>query len=55
MFEQYLSHNCEANSLIYRYGLDEFACITLHNDAASGKQLSQNLLTSISSHPIFVI
>ncbi|WP_190316023.1 diguanylate cyclase [Pseudanabaena sp. UWO310] len=49
-----LSNNCEANSLIYRYGLDEFACITPHNDAASGKQLSQNLLASISSHPISV-
>ncbi|WP_190316025.1 hypothetical protein [Pseudanabaena sp. UWO310] len=50
-----MSNNGEANSLIYRYGLDEFACVTPHNDAASGKQLSQNLLASISSHPIFVI
>lgn len=49
-----LSHSCAANSLIYRHGLDEFACITPHNDAESGLQLSQNLLTSIRSHPIAV-
>ena len=49
-----LSHSCAANSLIYRHGLDEFACITPHNDAESGFQLSQNLLASIRSHPIAV-
>ncbi|GBO52323.1 serine phosphatase RsbU, regulator of sigma subunit [Pseudanabaena sp. lw0831] len=49
-----LSHSCMANSLIYRHGLDEFVCVTPHGDAASGTQLSQNLLTSIRSHPIAV-
>jgi two-component system cell cycle response regulator len=49
-----LSHSCAANSLIYRHGLDKFACITPHGDTASGLQLSQNLLTCIRSHPIAV-
>ena len=49
-----LSHSCDANSLIYRYGLDEFVCVTPHQDAASGIQLSRNLLASIRSHPIAV-
>jgi len=49
-----LNHSCIANSLIYRCGLDGFACATPHYDAESGLQLSQNLLTSIRSHPIAV-
>ncbi len=49
-----LSHSCMANSLIYRHGVDEFVCVTPHNDDDSGLQLSLNLLTSIRSHPIAV-
>ncbi len=47
-----LSHSCAANSLLYRYGLDEFVCVTPHNDAHSGEQLANDLLASIRSHPI---
>jgi diguanylate cyclase (GGDEF)-like protein len=49
-----LSHSCDANSLIYRHGLDEFACITPHNDLLGGEQLVNALLASIRSHPIAV-
>jgi two-component system, cell cycle response regulator len=49
-----LSHSCMPNSLIYRYGLDEFVCVTPHSDTASGLQLSLNLLASIRRHPIAV-
>ncbi len=49
-----LSHSCAANSLLYRYGLDEFVCVTPHNDAESGEQLANDLLASIRSHPIAV-
>ncbi|MBD2317055.1 GGDEF domain-containing response regulator [Phormidium tenue] len=49
-----LSHSCTANSLIYRHGLDEFACVTPHHDTESAIQLSLNLLSSIRSHPIAV-
>jgi two-component system, cell cycle response regulator len=49
-----LSHSCMPNSLIYRHGLDEFVCVTPHSDAASGAELSLNLLSSIRSHPIAV-
>jgi two-component system, cell cycle response regulator len=49
-----LSHSCMANSLIYRHGLDEFVCVTPHSDAASGLQLSLDLLAGIRNHPIAV-
>lgn len=49
-----LSHSCAANSLIYRYGLDAFVCVTPHLDAPSGAQLANDLLASIRSHPISV-
>lgn len=49
-----LSHSCTANSLVYRHGLNEFACVTPHYDAESASQLSLNLLASIRSHPIAV-
>lgn len=49
-----LSHSCLANSLIYRCGLDEFVCVTPHNDAQSSLQLANDLLASIRSHPIAV-
>lgn len=49
-----LTHNCAANSLIYRHGLDEFVCVTPHSTAAQGSQTAQNLLASIRSHPIAV-
>ncbi|MFM7603446.1 MAG: diguanylate cyclase [Pseudanabaena sp.] len=49
-----LSHSCAANSLIYRHGLDEFACVTPHHDEESVAQLALDLLTSIRSHPIAV-
>ncbi len=49
-----LSHNCAANSLLYRYGLDEFVCVTPHMEAQSGSQLANDLLASIRSHPISV-
>jgi diguanylate cyclase (GGDEF)-like protein len=49
-----LTHNCAANSLIYRHGLDEFVCVTPHNTEAQGTQTANNLLASIRSHPIAV-
>jgi len=49
-----LIHSCSANSLIYRYGLDEFACVTPHFDAENCEQLANDLLASIRSHPIAV-
>lgn len=49
-----LSHSCMANSLIYRYGLDEFACITPHHQELDGENLVNNFLSSIRSHPIAV-
>lgn len=49
-----LSHSCVANSLIYRCGLDEFICVTPHNDEQSASQLANDLLASIRSHPIAV-
>ena len=49
-----LTHSCSGNSLIYRYGLDEFACVTPHFDAENCEQLANDLLASIRSHPIAV-
>ena len=49
-----LTHSCSGNSLIYRYGLDEFACVTPHFDAENCEQLASDLLASIRSHPISV-
>jgi len=49
-----LSHSCAAHSLIYRYGLDVFVCVTPHLEANNGLQLANDLLTSIRSHPISV-
>ncbi len=49
-----LTHNCAANSLIYRHGLDEFVCVTPHTTEAQGSQTANNLLASIRSHPIAV-
>ena len=49
-----LTHSCSANSLFYRYGLDEFACVTPHFDAENCEQLANDLLASIRSHPIAV-
>jgi diguanylate cyclase (GGDEF)-like protein len=49
-----LTHNCAANSLIYRHGLDEFVCVTPHSSAAQGSQTANDLLASIRSHPIAV-
>ncbi len=49
-----LNHSCAANSLLYRYGLDEFVCVTPHADIASSQELSGNLLASVRSHPIAV-
>ena len=40
--------------MIYRYGLDEFACVTPHFDAENCEQLANDLLASIRSHPIAV-
>jgi len=49
-----LTHSCMANSLIYRYGLDEFVCVTPHSDISDSDNLANNLLASIRSHPIAV-
>ncbi len=49
-----LTHSCNANSLIYRCGLDEFVCVTPHTDAQRCKQLANDLIASIRSHPIAV-
>lgn len=49
-----LSHSCAANSLLYRYGRDEFTCVTPHTDIAEAEQLANDLLISIRSHPIAV-
>lgn len=49
-----LNHSCAANSLIYRCGLDEFACVTPHTDAESCQKLANDLFASIRSHPIAV-
>lgn len=49
-----LNHSCAANSLIYRYGRDEFTCVTPHIETAQAEQLANDLLTSIRSHPIAV-
>lgn len=49
-----LTHNCAANSLIYRHGLDEFVCVTPHRTAAQGAQVANDLLASIRSNPIAV-
>ncbi len=49
-----LSHSCSANSLLYRHGLDEFACVTPHFDAENCEHLANDLLANIRSHPIAV-
>ena len=40
--------------MIYRYGLDEFACVTPHSHNLNSGQLANDLLASIRSHPIAV-
>ncbi|PZU96708.1 MAG: hypothetical protein DCE90_08645 [Pseudanabaena sp.] len=49
-----LAHSCMANSLIYRYGLNEFVCVTPHHDTSDSESLANSLLASIRSHPIAV-
>ena len=49
-----LTHSCMANSLIYRYGLDTFVCVTPHIDLSDSENLTNSLLASIRSHPIAV-
>ena len=49
-----LSHSCAAHSLLYRYGRDEFTCVTPHTEIEQAEQLANDLLISIRSHPIAV-